>query len=407
MGSPGEARGDTEDEDVGDEDVGALLATMDPETAAAPQAMYKSLREQSPVLRFGAAVGVSRRADIDEVFRHPEVFSSNMSAVDLGNVRPLIPLQIDPPSHIRYRRILDPLFAPRQVALLEPQVATLVHRLVDSFADRGQCDLAAELTVPLPSEVFLVLLGLPLSELATLLRIKDSIIRPTGATMDAQMDVRRRTALEIYGYFDDKLDERQANPRDDLLSTFLVTELDGERLTRHEILDICFLFLIAGLDTVSASLECFFAHLATHEDDRRRIASDPGVIPNAVEELLRWESPVAGVARVAVADAQIGGCPVHAGDQVFLMVGSANTDEAEFPDAEVVDFDRQANRHIAFGGGVHRCLGSHLARLELRVALREFHRRIPDYRLAPGTALRYTPGIRSIDHLPIIFPTTT
>ena len=389
-------------------DMDGVMAAMDPELAASPQPMYKLMRDGSPVLHLDGAVAVSRREDIDEIFRCPEVFSSNMSAVDLGNVRPLIPLQIDPPDHVRYRRILDPLFAPRQMAVLEPQVVALVHDLIDRFIDRGECNLAESFTVPLPSQVFLVLLGLPLSDLDVFLRIKDGIIRPQilypdVVTLDEQQEVRRRVAQEIYEYFNATLDERAREPKDDLLSRFLATEVDGEKLTRHEILDICFLFLIAGLDTVSASLECFFAYLAQNPDQRRRLVDDPAIVPHAVEELLRWESPVSGVARVAVADTELGGEAIKSGEHVFVMIGSGNTDEAEFSDPHTVDFDRATNRHIAFGGGLHRCLGSHLARLELRVALREFHTRIPDYRLASGATLEYTPGIRSIADLPIVW----
>jgi cytochrome P450 len=127
------------------------------------------------------------------------------------------------------------------------------------------------------------------------------------------------------------------------------------------------------------------------------------VIPHAVEEMLRWESPVAGVPRMALIDTELSGETIKAGEHVFVMIGSGNTDEAEFPDADVVDFDRDPNKHVAFGGGVHRCLGSHLARLELRVALREFHTRIPSYRLADGAQLSYTPGIRSVAHLPLVW----
>ncbi len=393
---------------MADDDMASLMAAMDQQAAAAPQMTYRALRDAAPVVRVGGGAVISRRADIEEVFRHPELFSSDMAAVDLGNVRPLIPLQIDPPRHSRYRRILDPLFAPRNVAALEPKVAALVHSLVDRFVDDEGCDLAAQLTVPLPSEVFLTLLGLPSSDLATFLRIKDGIIRPqvldpTAVTPEAEQVIRRRTAQEIYAWFDETLDDRARQPRDDLLSRLLSTEVDGGRLSRHEILDICFLFLIAGLDTVSASLECFFAYLAQHDDDRRRLAGDPALVPAAVEELLRWETPVVAVARVATTDAEIGGCPIHRGEHVYVMIGSANTDEVDLPDAHDVDLARATNRHLAFGGGVHRCLGSHLARLELRVALREFHARIPEYRLAPGAELTYTPGIRSIEHLPILF----
>ena len=183
-------------------------------------------------------------------------------------------------------------------------------------------------------------------------------------------------------------------------------EIDGERLTDEEILDVCFLFIIAGLDTVTDSLDCIFAHLAQHDDHRRQVVADESVIPSAVEELLRWESPVPAVARVATEDLEVAGCPIRAGEPVMLLIGSANTDTAGHPGVDDVDMLRNPNPHLAFGGGGHRCLGSHLARLELRVALREFHRRIPEYALAPGTVLEYTAGLRSLHSLPLVFGPT-
>jgi len=381
-----------------------LMALMDPVMAANPRAMYKTMREASPVMRVGSdAVVLSAKADIDEAFRHPEVFSSNWSAIDLGNVRPLIPLQIDPPDHVRYRRLLDPLFAPREMARLESQIAGLVHRLVDRFVDRGSCDLVSEFTIPLPSEVFLTMFGLPLEELDTFLRMKDGIIHAAGTPAE-QVAIRRKTATEMYEYFEQILDVRAASPTEDLISGLLTAEIEGERLTRHEILDICFLLMIAGLDTVTASLDCFFAFLAQHPAERQSLADDPSLIPAAVEELLRYESPVSGVPRIAVTDTELSGTPIKAGDHIMIIVGAANTDEAEFAGADLVDFGRESNRHLAFGGGVHRCLGSHLARQELRVALREFHARVPSYHLAEGAELLFTPGIRSLDHLPLEFP---
>jgi len=376
-------------------DVGAAFGA---ETAACPQPVFKMLREHAPVLKVPGGVIISRKADIDEAFRRPEVFSSNADALNIGNVRPLIPLQIDPPDHVRYRRLLDPLFAPKKMAALESRTAALVNRQIDRFVARGECDLVPEFTIPLPSEVFLTMFGLPLEELETFLRMKDGIIRPPGEP-DEQAAHRRATADEMYAYFNTVLDARSVEPRDDILSGFLQVE----DLTREEVLDICFLLMIAGLDTVTASLDCFFAYLAQHPSDRDQLVADPSLIPNAIEELFRWETPVTGVPRIAVQDMELGGTEVKAGDQVMVLLGAANTDDAEFPDADRVDFGREVNRHLAFGGGVHRCLGSHLARLELRVALREFHARIPDYRLAPGTVLEYTSGIRSLASLPLVW----
>ncbi len=373
---------------------------------AEPQPMYKALRESCPVFRSPQAVVFSRLADIEMALKHTELFSSNMDAVDLGNVRPLIPLQIDPPEHAKYRRILDPLFTPREMARREPQVAELVNEMIDRFAGRGECDFHTEFAVPLPCTVFLQLLGLPLEDLDQFLVWKDGIIRPEGVGVDGRHDASAGVAQQIYDYFERAIDDHIASPRDDVLSALIAAELSGEgrALSREEILDICFLFLIAGLDTVTDSLDCFFVYLARHPEHRHQLVDEPDVLPSAIEELLRWETPVPGVARVAMQDVEIGGCPISKGERVSPLLGAANTDPAEFPDPDVVDFRRNPNRHRAFGGGPHRCLGSHLARMELRVALREFHRRIPDYEIKPGTELKYTEALRSVESLPLIFP---
>jgi cytochrome P450 len=372
---------------------------------AEPQPMYKALRESNPIFRSAQAVVLSRLADIEMALKHTELFSSNMDAVDLGNVRPLIPLQIDPPEHAKYRRILDPLFTPREMARREPRVTELVNEMIDRFADRGECDFHAEFAVPLPCTVFLQLLGLPLEDLDQFLEWKDGVIRPGGA-QDSQThgEAAAPAAHQIYDYFDRAIDDHIASPRDDVLSAMIAADVDGRPLSREELLDTCFLFLIAGLDTVTDSLDCFFVYLARHHDHRRQLVEQPDILPNAIEELLRWETPVPGVARVAIQDVEVGGCPISKGEKVSPLLGAANTDPAEFPDPELVDFNRNPNRHRAFGGGPHRCLGSHLARMELRVALREFHRRIPDYEIKPGAELTYTRGLRSVESLPLTFP---
>jgi cytochrome P450 len=376
-----------------------------------PQPVYRGMRESLPAVSFitsaaGSLGLVSHRRDIDEVLRQPEVFSS-IEAIDLQNIRPLIPLNVDPPHHRKYRKILDPLFAPRAVAYLEQPIAQLANELMDSFLGREEIDFAASFSIPLPSQVFLTLMGLPLDELPTLLAMKDGIIRPQRAVgcQAGHPDAiahQARTAAAIYEYFGPVIEERKRQPRQDLVSAFVRAEIDGDRLTREEMLDICFLFLLAGLDTVTASLDCMFAFLASNPEHRRQILEDPSVIPAAVEELLRWETPVVAVTRLATRDSEVGGCPVPAGRRLAVMLGSGNTDDSEFGDGDAVRFDRETNRHLAFGGGIHRCLGSHLARQELRVALREWHKRIPDYSLKPGAELDYTVGIRSIEPFPML-----
>ena len=398
-------------EETGDGDV-SPLAGMDTDMAANPQPTYKLLRDEMPVLsmEIGSSPGVllSRKEEVDFALRHTEIFSSSIDAVDLKNKRPMIPLQIDPPEHKKFRKLLDPIFAPRKMAAMDQDVANLVNHLIDGFIERGELDFAKEFSVPFPSEVFLTLLGLPMDELDTFLTMKDGIIRPEHVTGTAQGSAeagayQQEIADSVYEYFDHILDEREKEPKDDLLSHFLEAEVEWDRLTREDILDICFLILIAGLDTVTATLDCMFAFLAAHPEHRRQLVENPDIIPNAIEELLRWETPVMMVSRVAVQDTELAGCPVHQGDHAIVVIGSANTDEAEFLDAHEVRFDREVNRHIAFGGGIHRCLGSHLARLELRVALREWHKRIPDYEVEADQTLVYTTGIRSIEHFPLRF----
>jgi cytochrome P450 len=371
-----------------------------------PQPMYKMLRESSPVFRPGpqGPVVLSRLADIEMALKRTDLFSSNMDAVDLGNVRPLIPLQVDPPEHAKYRRILDPLFTPREMAGREPAVTALVNEMIDGFAGRGECDFHAEFAVPLPCTVFLQLLGLPLDDLDKFLAWKDAVIRPEGVVgPDEHRKAAAPAARQIYQYFERAIDDHIANPRDDVLSALIAADVAGEPLSREELLDICFLFLIAGLDTVTDSLDCFFVYLAKHPDQRRLLVEQPEILPGAIEEMLRWETPVPGVARVAMQDVEVAGCPIGKGERISPLLGAANTDPAEFDDPDVVDFTRNPNRHRAFGGGPHRCLGSHLARLELRVALREFHRRIPDYEIPSGVQLKYTSALRSVESLPLKF----
>jgi cytochrome P450 len=385
-----------------------LSDMMTPELARHPQPMYRDLVATAPVLRVeGVGVIACSRAAVEEVLRQPDAFSSSTAAIDLKTRRPLIPLQIDPPAQRKFRKILDPLFSPQRMRRLEEPITALVNELIDGFVADDEIDFTVQFSIPFPSRVFLTMFGLPIEELPQFLRMKDGIIRPhhvVGRDIGhPETDAHQRaTAESIYEYFEGLLDERASVRRDDLLSEFLDAEIDEDRLGREDILDICFLFLIAGLDTVSASLDCFFGHLAEDPADRRKLVEGPDMIGPMVEELLRWETPVMGAARVATRDTEVVGEPVVQGEQVMVLLGAANLDDRETPDAGELRWDREANRHLAFGGGVHRCLGSHLARIELRVALREWHRRIPDYRVKPGVPLDYTPGIRALDSFPMV-----
>ena len=397
--------GDTTGLAAAADDPAATLAAEVLGDASCPQAKYQQLVEAQVMEAMPGMYMVASRAAVEATFKNSEVFSSE-GFLELGNVRPLIPLSVDPPHHLKYRKLLDPIFAPKQMDAIEGDVTDRVNHFIDQFVDRGECHFTDEFAEQFPSAVFLGLMGLPWEELDTFLRLKDGILRPGSIDMDPEerLQIQRDIGQELYAYFDKILDVRLDDPRDDILTRFNNAEIDGERLTRDEILDICYLFFIAGLDTVTDSLSCFFAFLGQHPDHRRQLVERPELIPSAVEELLRWETPVPNVPRMAKAECPVAGHTIPEGGFVLVNVGAANVDPAEYPDAMEVRFDREVNRHLAFGGGVHRCLGSHLARRELRVTLREWHRRIPDYRVKPGIELRYAPGLRLVENLELVWP---
>ena len=388
------------------------LQMNNPEFNRHPQPGYRMLRDSGPVMTLSGMIPsranadahlVGRHADVVTVLRNPDIFSSRFDAVHIGQVRPLIPLQVDPPDHAKYRKLLDPLFAPRQIALLEDRTRALVSDLVETVADTGGCNFHAAVSEPLPSTVFLELLGLPVSRATEFIALKDGIIRPEARTPEERSDMVDATGARIYAVLEEVIDERLEAPQDCFISSFLDAEVDGQRLTREEVVDICYLFFLAGLDTVTASLDCMMARLALHPNEQRRLADDPSVIPRAVEEMLRWETPVTSVVRVTTRDTELSGCPIAADEVVSVILGSANTDERAWGEAESVDIDRRVNKHLAFGGGVHRCLGSHLARMELRVVLEEWHARIPEYRVPEGVELDVSPSLRQIADLPLVW----
>ncbi len=376
--------------------------------AGDPQPFYRRLRDECPVaLIDGMESGVhiiSRYEDVRFSLRHPEIFSSDLVAVDVGQDRPLIPLQIDPPEHAHYRRVMDPHLAAKELTQLERDARVLVNEVIDRFIERGECDFHTDFSVPLPCMIFLSLTGLPLEELPRFLTWKDNIIRPDTMDVAEAASIRRQTGAEIYEFFGRAIDERADGHMDDVISRFMRTEVGGRTMSRNEMLDLCFLFILGGLDTVTATLDCSIAYLSRNPEHRQALVEAPSLIPDAVEELLRTQTPVMQVLRVVVQPHEMHGIKMEPGDHVLVMLGSADTDPTEFgDDADLLNLHRESNRHLAFGGGPHRCLGSHLARLELRVALEELHRRIPDYRLANGADLEYSPGIREIKSLPLVF----
>jgi cytochrome P450 len=241
----------------------------------------------------------------------------------------MIPQQIDPPEQTRYRRLLDPHFSRRKMEALAPDIRQHASALIDKFVDRGECEFDKEFAVPLPCTAFLSLCGLPLGDLDLFLKLKDGIIRPQNLAPEAfaglgmpemiekSKEIRTQSGRQIYEYFEQVIDDRQAQPKDDLMGQLVHAEIDGEKLERNEILDICFLLILAGLDTVTATLGCNIAYLAANPEQRRRIVKKPDLIPSAVEELMRWETPVTAVPRVCKQDVTIGDFEIKAGEMVI------------------------------------------------------------------------------------------
>ncbi len=382
-------------------------ALFSPAVADDPHSTYRRLRQECPVARTDMGgkpvVLVTRYDDVWWGLRHPEYFTSAGNGLNLGE-QPLIPLEVDPPQHTKYRRLLNPQFVPREIEKLEPEVRRIVGALIDSFAARGTCDFHEEFATPLPSEIFLALMGLPARDLPQFLQWRDDTIRPAvePGDFDGAQRIRARTAHEISDYFRGAIARYREAPDDCLLSRIVHSTIDGKPLSEIELLGISHLLLLGGLDTVTATLDCMVEFLATHPVQRRQLVDDPSLAPVAVEELLRWLSPVMVVPRSVKQDLEMGGVELKAGDSVTLVIGAGNDDESEFG-ASRVDFERDPNRHVAFGGGNHLCLGAHLARLELRVALEELHRRIPDYRIPDGVTVHFSTGIRQADRLPLEF----
>lgn len=367
---------------------------------------YRIVREAGPVIKTPRGYVLSSSEYVEFALKHPELFSSKQAFDLVGSPLPMVPIAFDPPEHTRYRRILQPFVGPRETAVWQPRVQSLVGTLIDKFAQRGHCDLVAELAVPLPAEVFLTLFGLPREDLGRLLAWKERLLGSPVLRGGQPTEEVIQAGAELFTYLVGHIEQRrqQRDDAEDLLGR-LLADTSEEHLSDDELLGLSFLFVLAGLDTVTSALSTAFAALAMRPQLRRQIAADPSVIPAAVEELLRMDGPVVMLPRVASEDVELGGHIIPAGSEVQVAIAVANRDPAEHADPDEIDLRRQ-ERHHAFGVGPHRCLGSHLARMEMREVLAEWHRRIPEYQLAPGFTPRveWPTGLVGLDTLPLVFP---
>jgi cytochrome P450 len=349
-------------------------------------AAYAELRDQCPVFHSEAWGGfwvASRYEDVYEVGRDVERFASAPGVMlpPVGHGRPLLPMDSDPPEHPEYKRLMLPRFAPAAVAGMEQDVRDLARGLVEDIVGRGEADLYETLCKPLPMLLITRLLGIERDD--AFWAWTDTLIY--GRVDGTSVEEIRGAADSLYAFLAGQIAERRAAPgRDDLISLLLRGDVEGRPYREDEILDLCFFLLIAGLENTSFGIRATLRHLAVEPAHRAAVLADPSLVHNLVEQSLRLYSPVTALCRTATRDTEVAGRAIGKGERVLLLFGSANRDPAVFPDADAFHLDRRDGRHVAFGIGPHRCVGSNLARLEMRVAVEEMLRLIPDYRLAAG-----------------------
>jgi cytochrome P450 len=359
-------------------------------------AIYRELRDAHPVYRDAArgSWALSRYADVRDAASATDLFSSANTRMSLG----LLPMltQLDSPRHRELRSLLWKAFTPNRVAALEPRVRAIARELLDVVAAHGGGDLLAEFAAQLPSRVIGELIGIPPGRREAFLEWTEAFI---GA--DPERDWEKNPADEIYSEFAKLLDERRGERRDDLMSALIDAEADGEKLSQEELLGFCFLLVIGGNDTTTNLIANGSVLLARNPEQREELCRDSALIPQAVEEMLRYEAPTQALPRVALRDVTLHGVTIAKGDEVSLVWAAANHDERRFEDPQRFDIHREDNRHLSLGHGVHFCMGAHLARLEGRVAFEELLARMPDFALAEQPRWQRSPWARAYESVPV------
>jgi cytochrome P450 family 142 subfamily A polypeptide 1 len=368
-----------------------------------PYDAYAWLRRHAPVW-WDEANGfwvVAKHADLTFVSTHPELFCSS------EGYRPNVPgdpslISLDPPRHTQMRRLINKGFTPRMVAQLEPHVRDIVTRTLDAIAPRGACDFVEDVAVPLPMLVIAELLGYPQEDWRRLQHWSDDMnIGDASHPLDKVL-----AAYEAFcAYHKPIAAAKAANPGDDLISKLIHGEVDGERLDEDDVLRTALLLLVGGNETTRNTIAGAVLALSRHPEQHRRLVEHPSLLPSAIEEFLRWVTPIMNFRRTATRDVELRGVRIEAGQQVVMLHGSANRDEEVFSDADVFDVGRDPNPHLAFGVGTHFCLGANLARLEIWVMFEELLRRFPDLRVPDDAEVVRYPStfIRGWSSMPVVF----
>jgi cytochrome P450 len=371
-----------------------------------PFPVYRQLRDEEPCyhdeeLGFWA---LSRYADVLDALHDPDTYCSRFGiTLEEGNPLPMM-LTTDPPDHTALRRMVSRAFTPRRIADLEPSIRSLSARYLDELRDRASCDLIGDYAALLPMDVISKLLGVPDGDQEQLRKWSDALLhRDEGDKNVTPAGIE--AAYHLFKYFTAFVTDKRADPDgDDLAAALVAIEAEGERLTEEQVVGFLFLLIIAGNETTTKLLGNCLLALQRFPDERAKVLADPTRIPDAIEEILRFEGSTQLMARTLTRDVELHEETMRAGDKVLLLLGSGNRDERVWDDPDVFDIDRSwPTHHLAFGHGIHVCLGAALARLEMRVSLDEFLRRHPRYEIDERALVRVHSGnVRGYASMPVV-----
>ena len=341
---------------------------------------------------------VRRVEDLRKIYFDTETFSSkdfSPFAKLIGDTWTNLPVEIDPPHHAKYRAFINPLFTPSAMAKLEDRIRGYAVEYIEGFRERGECEFMADFAFEFPIKVFLELMDFPLSNTRQFLEWETGLLHSLDTATIAE------ATRNVVGFLRDEIEDRRRNPRGDIISYALGVEVDGRKLNEDELVGFAFNLFIGGLDTVSTNMGLQFLHLARNPQHQQLLKDDPRQIPHAIDEMMRAYAAVTTF-RTCTRETEFNGVKMMPGDKVAMSTTLAGRDPREFPEPGEVRFDRNP-RHVSFGFGPHMCVGMHLAKREMRIAIEEFVSRIPQFGIRPGHAVEYHLGMIQPVTLPLVW----
>lgn len=400
------------------------ICSPDTYVSGVPHEAYRLLRKEAPVHFFKETGSVwtpgvergpgfwalTKYADIVAVSKDPTRFSSARGGTNIEEVSPedlsvirLLMVNMDPPEHGKFRRLVSVGFTPRMVALLEPRIRQVTNQLLDGIAAKGEADFVKSIAIELPLQVICEFLGVPHEDRHKVIDWTNRLLGFDDPELHTSPEDGKVAAMEMWMYASELTEVKKVTPGEDLISVLLKAELEGLKLTEEELYSFFLLLSVAGNETTRNLVSGGLLALMENPDQRARLLADPSLIPSAAEEMLRWVCPLNYFRRTATVDVEIRGVKIREGDKVAMFYPSANRDEEVFPNADTFDIGRTPNEHLSFGIGEHFCLGANLARLEIRVLFEELLRRLPDMELAGPVRKLRSNFINGYKSLPVRF----